>query len=111
MLFLYATYYDILIGKKSENEFKKRYEKLEMRMFEDEIDIPYTVDDLHKILNKLYDYTLEDEELYFCVMTDKNYNYHIIKDQADKEKVDIVANEFKRRLNIENIDIDKSPKL
>lgn len=106
MLFLYATYYDILIGEKSDNEFIKRYHNLEMKMVEDDIDIPYTINDLEQIIDKLYNYTLHDTELYFCIMTDKNKSFYVIKDPNlyDQKKIDLIIKEFSKRICNKNID-------
>lgn len=107
MLYIYVTYYDILMGHSTNYNFNYRYDKLYQKMQKDNIDIPYTISDLLNVVHILNKYTIEDDNLYFCVMTDKLYNFTILKDDSmyDESKINNITNEFKRRLDNKNINL------
>ena len=108
MLYIYVTFYDILCGKTSYSTFSYRYHELEKKMIKYGIDIPFTLKDLDVVLPTLTQFTLENEDLYFCVMTDKKYNFSIIKHTyvSNYTKLLHISQEFKNRLDNQNIDKD-----
>lgn len=106
MLYLYATFYDILVGNTSSKNFSSRFYKLEMKMLEDGIDVPLTINELQEILPILYKYTLEDDDLYFCVMIDTTHNFSIIKhiNNSNIIKIQKICKEFKSRIDNQNVE-------
>lgn len=95
------------MGHSSNDKFISRFYKLQQKMYDDKIDIPYTISDFLDVIHILNRYTLEDSNLYFCVMTDRIYNFTILKHDSmyDETMIQNITNEFKKRVDNKNINV------